>query len=299
MTTSFGAFLENLSPERVRVLVAAEVAGARNGDGWFNTSDIGPIFEAFRVKTPANVRRELGILQSEKCVLSRQKAPAWSLTPRGRTRVKELGAGSNLDTALPELALAPGAELGSARHTVLPPMMAPAKWESSIGQMVNDYDFDSSVFCMTRFPKDLKDEQTGDYLDPVRKVIPAARSALASHGLSLHLASERQLDDDLFGNIAAHMWACRYGVALFENRLGRGLNENMLIEVGSMLITGRRCALLKDSSIDKMPTDFVGQIYKSVDFSNLESIEKSLHLWAGKDLGLGRCEDCPQEAAHE
>lgn len=295
MVTSFGAFLEGLSPDRKRVLAAADVAGAQNGDGWFQLSDVASLFEVFRVKTPSNLRRELRKLQQEDLLLSRDKDPPWSLTPRGRSAVKELVGDAGIEGAVSERAFAPGAELGSTRHTVLPPAMAPAKWGSPISQMLGDYDFDSNVFCMTRFPEDTRDERSGEYLDPVRGVIPAAREALTSHGLNLHLASERQLDDDLFGNVAAHMWACRYGVALFEDRLERGLNENMLVEVGSMLITGRRCALLKDRSIDKMPTDFVGQIYKSVDFSAIETVEESLHLWVAQDLGLGRCSNCPPE----
>jgi hypothetical protein len=295
MITSFGAFLEGQSPERRRALVAAQVAGARNEDGWFDPIDVLSIFEAFRVRAPANLSRELKTLEREKLLLSRRNKPQWSLTPRGRSTVTDLAGDEGLQNVESDLALAPGAELGSAHHTVLPPTMAPLKWRGSIRQMLADYDFDSNVFCMTRFPEDTKDERSGRYLDPVRDVIPTAREALASHGLNLHLASERQLDDDLFGNVAAHMWACRYGIALFEDRLSRGLNENMLIEVGSMLITGRRCGLLKDGSIDRMPTDFVGQIYKPVDFSIPLTVEVVVHNWAAKDLGLGRCSQCPDE----
>jgi hypothetical protein len=89
------------------------------------------------------------------------------------------------------------------------------------------------------------------------------------------------------------MWACRYGIALFEDRMGRGMNQNMIIEVGSMVITGRRCALLKDKTIDELPTDFSGQLYKPVDFSSIEDTSATLHRWAADDLGLGRCSACP------
>lgn len=42
-----------------------------------------------------------------------------------------------------------------------------------------------------------------------------------------------------------------------------------------------------------MPTDFVGQIYKPVDFSNVGQVSEQLHRWAAKDLGLGLCAACP------
>jgi hypothetical protein len=156
--------------------------------------------------------------------------------------------------------------------------------------MLDDYDFEQNVFCMTRFPESAIDTK---YLDPVNEIIPAARTALGQHGLALHLASDRQLDSDLFGNIAAHMWACRFGLALFEDRLGRGLNYNLSIEVGSMLMTGRTCALLKDTTIDAMPTDFVGQIYKPVDFGKTDEVVAEIHRWAVSDLGLPPCSHCP------
>lgn len=78
----------------------------------------------------------------------------------------------------------------------------------------------------------------------------------------------------------------RYGVALFEDRVDRGLNHNLLIEVGAMLMTGRRCALLKDGSIERMPTDFVGMIYKSVDLSTEDTVAATLRAWLKDDLQI-------------
>ncbi|MFN2477244.1 MAG: hypothetical protein ABR526_12995 [Chthoniobacterales bacterium] len=159
-----------------------------------------------------------------------------------------------------------------------------------IARLTEEFPFEQNVFLMTRFPQDASD--TG-YLDPIRDIIPVLRSALAKHGLVLHLASTRQLDDDVLGNVAAHMWACNYGVGILEDRLDRGLNYNVIAELGAMLMTGRRCALLKDSSIPSLPTDLVGQIYKPVDLSDAAQIEAAAHSWAANDIGLGRCADCP------
>src|SRR5262249_51646916 len=143
-----------------------------------------------------------------------------------------------------------------------PPEMAPARWAVAIGRLLERFPFENNVFCMTRFPKD---ERETEYPDPVQGVIGAVRTALLAHGLILHLASDRQAEDELFGNVAAHMWACKYGIGLFETRFGSEFNDNLQIEVGGMLIAGRRVALLKDRDTPNMPTDFVGHIYKSVD----------------------------------
>lgn len=67
------------------------------------------------------------------------------------------------------------------------------------------------------------------------------------------------------------------------------MNYNLVIEVGAILMAGRRCLLLKDSSIEKMPTDLVGFIYKSVDLDHPETFTQAVHKWAREDLALGKC----------
>ena len=73
-----------------------------------------------------------------------------------------------------------------------------------------------------------------------------AAEACERNGLVFHLASDRNIVDDLSANVAAHIWGCRFGIAFFEARTERGLNYNLNIEVGSCLVLGRRVALLKD-----------------------------------------------------
>jgi hypothetical protein len=55
---------------------------------------------------------------------------------------------------------------------------------------------------MTRFP----DEQDEANPDPLGPALEIARDACASHGLEFHLASDRMIVDDLWANVAAHMW---------------------------------------------------------------------------------------------
>lgn len=275
------------------MLVLGQLAGARRGDGWFNPKDVAELFEALHLAPPSNISQSLIGLRGARLATSRSRRPSWSLTPEGHESVKDLAGSVDATSIAAELAAAPGAELGRVLHTVIPPTLAPVKWQAPIQRMLHDHDFDSNVFCMTRFPRDAADTE---YLDPVADIVPAARDTLKQHGLTLHLASEQQLDDDLYGNIAAHMWACRYGIGLFEDRIGRGLNANMIIEVGSMVITGRRCALLKDSTIQAMPTDFIGHIYKAVDFTDVAQVSRELHSWVADDLSLGRCSACPGES---
>ncbi|HLM64734.1 MAG TPA: hypothetical protein VK306_10590 [Acidimicrobiales bacterium] len=145
---------------------------------------------------------------------------------------------------------------------------------------------------MTRFPDNDEDP---DGPDPVAAALEVTGDALAGHGLRFMLASQRALVDDLWGNVAAHMWASNYGIAFFEDRRGRGMNYNLVTEVGAMLMAGRRCLLLKDSSIERMPTDLVGFIYKSIDLDDRTTITHAVHEWARADLALGKCSECPHD----
>jgi hypothetical protein len=230
-----------------------------------------------------HVSQALSRLRSNGLVIPRSTGGSWSLTPAGRHGARALVGAVDLASLEAELLGHPGADLGDVRHSVISPALAPPQWEAPINRLLDRFPFETNVFCMTRFPDSDSDDE---YLDPVRDVIDVARTALKEHGLTLHLASDRNVEDELFGNVAGHMWACQYGIALFEDRLERGLNENMLIEVGSMLMTGRRCMLLRDPSAPPMPANFVGRIYKPVDFDDPDQVRGALASWATEDLGL-------------
>jgi hypothetical protein len=70
------------------------------------------------------------------------------------------------------------------------------------------------------------------------------------------------------------------------------LNYNVMTDLGAMLMTGRRCALLKDETSPALPTDLVGQIYKSIDLDDIISVGAKVHSWAAEDLNLGKCSAC-------
>ena len=166
---------------------------------------------------------------------------------------------------------------------------APPGLLQSLRKFLDLHPFETNVFAMTRFASSESTET-----DPIGPAINASREACAMHGLELHLASDRAILDDLWANVTAHMWASRYGLAFFEDLVKKGLNYNLTIEVGGMLTTGRRCALLRDTSVTAMPTDLVGQIYKSVDIGNPVAVGALVHIWIRDDLDLGACRSCPK-----
>ena len=214
------------------------------------------------------------------------QAHQWALAPEGRGRAGQALAELDYEALTAEEQLSPGAEFLHALHTVLDPVFAPARWQAGISRLHERFPFERNVFCMTRFPTD------EGLPDPVEAVVDRLRGVADDHGLVLHIASDRQLDDDLLGNIGAYMWGSRYGIGLVEDRVGMGLNYNVVTELGAMLITGRRCALLKDRTAPDLPSDLGSQLYKPTDFDDPESVAAEVHRWMAEDLGLGGCRHC-------
>lgn len=265
------------------MLVVGALVERRVSDGWFAPGQVADMFEILRLPRPGNVSQALSQLLGSGMVVRRRSGGGWSLTPEGKVQIRGLLGELDVSALEAEIAEVGSAELQQAQLPLIPPELAPVRWAGPIARLLDEFPFENNVFCMTRFPREEEEEELPD---PVQGVVQCAREVLGEHGLRVHLASDRQADDELFGNIAAHMWACRYGIGLFETRYGDEFNDNLQIEVGAMLMTGRRVALLKDEGTPSMPTDFVGHIYKPVDFEDTDSVAKVLTHWARDDLGL-------------
>lgn len=271
-----------------QALVLARLAQTRASAAQFTRRQLEEMFEESFLPKPTNLSDTVGKLRDRKLLTRGKDEGMWAITPLGRQTSIELF--SDMDLAALAAESASGSSmLGQVAHTVVLPALAPPSLIPGLRKFLNEHPFERNVFGMTRFPEA---KETSAEIDPVSPALEIAREVCRLHGLELHLASDRAISDDLWTNVAAHMWASQYGIAFFEDRKSRGLNYNLTIEVGSMLMTGRRCALLKDNSIQRMPTDLVGHIYKSVDFSKRETISKALHEWIREDLNLGACSIC-------
>lgn len=274
-----------------QVVVLARVLEGRSGSPWFAPAEIQALYDEFGVPAPTKISNAIAGLAG-KGHLTRPKNGhgKWRLTPSG----KALSAGllGDLDLVALEAEtkaqLAP--DLGHVLHSLIPYSFAPPGLITPLREFLDEFPFDSNVFGMTRFPDEQDDENDPD---PVGKALEVTREVCAEHGLRLHVASEHKIVDDLWMNVAGHMWGSRYGIAFFEDRRGVGINYNLTIEVGAMLTLGRRCALLKDVSIKKMPTDLVGQIYTPMDLEDASALSKAVHRWLRDDLRVGDCPSCP------
>ncbi len=136
-----------------------------------------------------------------------------------------------------------------------------------------------NVFVMMRYRDDEKYKQIED----------ALRSNLLRYGLTACLAKDRAFTDDLWANIAFYMRNSRYGIAVFEEMDEREYNPNISMELGFLYALERRCLLLKDKRMPRLPTDICGKIYKDFDTYRIEeSIGSRIQEWCENDLGMKR-----------
>jgi hypothetical protein len=284
-----GVRVQNLGVKD-QVLTLARIAQERADGGRFTVPALTALFDDIGLPQPGNIHHTVGTLVTAR-VLTRSgkgRGVTYRLTPVGNARAIELADDMDLAALLAESAATGLPLLGATGHPVIPPSLAPPDLIGPLRGFFERHPFETNVFGMTRFPD--ADEEQGP--DPVAPALEVARAVCQEHGLTFHLASDRQIVDDLWPNVAAHMWACKYGIAFFEDRRGRGINYNLSIEVGSTIVLGRRIAILKDRTIDedqdvkRLPTDLTGRVYKPIDLDEPDTVRDALTAWIKEDLAL-------------
>lgn len=274
-----GLRLQSL-PQRDQVLALARLAQTRSTNGLFAVADIDGLFDRIGLPPPARTRDTVTALIRSKVLVRdrRASAPAnLKLSPQGLAQAQELASDMDLRAALLEAKTSTVAALGDTPHPEIPPSLAPPDLVQPLRRFFDQFPFETNVFGMTRFP----DPEEKNKLDPIAEAIDVVRTACQEQGLHFHLASDRKIMPEVWANVAAHMWGCRYGVAFFEAPTERGLNHNLTIEVGSCLALGRQLALLRDKTVKKMPSDLTGHIYHSVDLNEPKTVRSEVEAWLG------------------
>ncbi|MCU1523761.1 MAG: hypothetical protein JWO18_655 [Microbacteriaceae bacterium] len=268
--------------QQIQTLVLASLAADRDDKKIVTPAAVSQLLIDFAIPAPAKIANTFASLKNKKLVMSVPGKGAYKVTPAGREAVAEKMSGLDLVALIAEGATSNAPVLGQTTTALVPFTLAPPQLVQPLRDFLADHPFDTNVFGMTRFP----DTKAGT-ADPVGRALAVAREACEEHGLEFHLASDRQIVDDVWPNVMAHMWGSRYGIGFFEDSVNRGLNYNLTSEVGAMSMTGRRVAMLKDGSIEKMPTDFTGMIYKSVDLKDEKTVREAVGTWIKDDLRIG------------
>jgi hypothetical protein len=280
--------LQELGAKSLQALVVAQLAAAANADGWFSTREVAELFERLRVPAPGNLAQELSRLQGKGELYKRARKPPWSLTPGGEQRVLELmGQISDAPAVVSQ-----GVDLEGGQHLFIPPGLAPKVWLPALGRLNQKFPFERNIFLITRYPT--RDD------DVLTELIKRAKKVCEAHGFHMLRADAQHADPILPNNVFAHMWASQYGLALME-AFGdppvkpAAINDNLIFEVGSMLMIGRRCAIVKDTGVTKVPTDMSAHIRHTVSFADPDAAEAVLHQAMVKDFDSVPCAACPND----
>jgi hypothetical protein len=136
-----------------------------------------------------------------------------------------------------------------------------------------------NVFVMMRYRSDPRSAE----------IEACVRSTLQEYGLVARLAKDSALVADLWENIALYMQHSRFGLAVFEDIDDRDFNPNIALELGYMYAQGKRCLLLKEKRMPRLPTDILGKIYRDFDIFELtRSLREQIADWCIRDLRLER-----------
>ena len=113
------------------------------------------------------------------------------------------------------------------------------------------------------------------------------REILNKYDLIARLAKDGSIYDDLWLNVKFYMDNCNYGIAIFDEIDRKEINPNVSLELGYLFAQEKRCLLLKDSKVDKLPTDLCGKLYREFNVFEIErTIEDQVQTWCKKDLEL-------------
>nr|WP_195461820.1 hypothetical protein [Alistipes sp. D31t1_170403_E11] len=151
----------------------------------------------------------------------------------------------------------------------------PFDLELHVSRLKNDYPGKKIAFIIMRFG-------TGKAYD---SIVASIRKVLEPYDIVALRADDKEYHDDLFPNILTYIYACDFGIAIYENIIDNKHNPNVALEVGIMFGLGKKVCLLKQRGTE-MYSDITGKLYKEFDIQDIEeTITSSLNKWV-KDKKL-------------
>lgn len=158
----------------------------------------------------------------------------------------------------------------------------------NVKTLIEKSPINKNVFIITPFRQDAR----------FKRSIKAIKNELNSRGLKGYTADDMTLarNGDLWANVCAYMHGCFAAVALvtahevkdgnitkYDNER---LNPNVMAEIGYMLGLHKQVLVLRDNRV-KMPSDFVGKIYQTIEFQDPEDqVKTHVNKWIDEILLL-------------
>jgi len=130
--------------------------------------------------------------------------------------------------------------------------------------------FEKNIFLIMRFKAQ----------KPFPEIVETIRNECKKHDLNVIRADDKEYTDDLWDNVMTYMYGCNSAIAVFDQINYREFNPNVALEVGFMFAQCKRILLLKDTSIQAMPSDIVGKVYRPFNtYEPSETIPSQIEKW--------------------
>ncbi len=125
-------------------------------------------------------------------------------------------------------------------------------YKKTMEKKLEHYSFNKNVFLMMKFRE--SNREFSDFI----------KSELISSGFNCIRADDPEwnITNNVYNPMAV-LYCCKYGIALFdEPEEGANYNPNVAYELGAMQTQGKKCLILKHSSLKELPFDLVKDLYK-------------------------------------
>ncbi len=147
----------------------------------------------------------------------------------------------------------------------------PPEIATSIGRLLTRYPDPKKLgFLIMRFSA----------RQPFPKIVGAIKDTAGKHGLSVIRADEHDFHADMWGNVRTLLHGCGFGVAVFERIETDEPNANIGLEIGYLMAMNKPVLLLKDRTLETLPSDLAGKLYKPFDSHDPEgTIPRQFTKW--------------------
>ena len=132
------------------------------------------------------------------------------------------------------------------------PLHSLSPYKTQMLRMLERYPYEKNFFLMMKFRENNKG--FSEFI----------KSELAHHGYNCVRADAPEWNiTNKVTNPIAVLYCCKYGIALFdEPEEGANFSPNVAYELGVMHNQGKKCLILKHSSLPEPPFDLVQELYR-------------------------------------
>ncbi|HZX16189.1 MAG TPA: TIR domain-containing protein [Pseudomonas sp.] len=163
---------------------------------------------------------------------------------------------------------------------------APQRLKSALFDLFSDWpDYRKNCFLIMSF------RETPFH----REVHAALRKILSQHGFNLLRADDRAYSDDVLSNIETYIFGSKFAFSVHDRIENENHNANVSLEIGYLMGQGKHVCLLKEQSVNSLPSDLQGRLYVSFSMFNIES---SLAIAVEGWLKSKRLIKSPEISAH-